>query len=274
MNTGQFLREPLVHFLAVGAALFAIFLQLQGDGANEREIVVTAQVRDYLASRFERVWGRPATAREVEEAVAAWVREEILYREGMNMRLGEGDPVVRRRMAQKVMMLAEAAAPQVADEEVLAAWFDERREAYRLAQTYTLEQRYFASRDEGSDDRQRVAAAVESLNGGTDVVSIGEPTLLPAVLEDASSAYIASVFGETFAGSLASAPEGRWYGPLQSAFGLHAVRVSAREGGQLPSLDEVRAQVEQDWAAREKEQAREAFYAALRERYTVTGESP
>ena len=54
----RFLREPLLHFLLIGAAIYALFGLLEGDrynkGGTGSEIVVTAGRIDSLRNQFTR----------------------------------------------------------------------------------------------------------------------------------------------------------------------------------------------------------------------------
>jgi hypothetical protein len=61
---------------------------------------------------------------------------------------------------------------------------------------------------------------------------------------------------------------------VESGYGVHLVLVSARAGGHLPGLDEVRDAVRREWMNAQREKANEALYQRLRARYTVTIEQP
>jgi hypothetical protein len=98
---------------------------------------------------------------------------------------------------------------------------------------------------------------------------LGDATLLPRTLERARTSEIESAFGRDFAAAIAELPTGVWGGPVRSAFGVHLVRIEAREEARAPALDEVRAAVERDLLRARTEEQGEAFYRKLRERYTV-----
>ena len=93
------IREPLLHFLLLGAALFALYGWLNGGLPDaQNEIVVSRGQMRSLESQFERVWRRPPTPEELKGLIDNWVREEVMYREGLSMGLDRDDPVVRRRV--------------------------------------------------------------------------------------------------------------------------------------------------------------------------------
>jgi len=77
------------------------------------------------------------------------------------------------------------------------------------------------------------------------------------------------VFGQEFADAVAALPAGGWQGPIASSYGVHLVELRAREPGRAPALAEVRPAVERDLLRARADEAGEAFYQSLRERYTV-----
>lgn len=110
-----------------------------------------------------------------------------------------------------------------------------------------------------------------ALNGAAppEPATLGDPTLLPSSLEDVEADEIARGFGDEFAASLASLPVGAWTGPLNSAYGVHLVRLRARTAGRAPPLDEVRDAVLRELQHARRTQLEEQRLNALLERYTV-----
>lgn len=265
----RLLREPLLHFLALGALLFALYGALNGgSGRAPSEIVVDRARVESLAAQFERVWQRGPTAEELRGLVDAFVREEVLYREGLALRLDRDDPVIRRRVGQKLAFLADAQASTEASDAELQAWLDGHPADYRVEPRTSLRQRYFDPARRGARLEADVAAARAALAAGGPG-ELGDPTLLPAALDAARTSELARVFGDAFAQAIAELPVGGWHGPVVSSYGVHLVEVRAREPGRAPALAEVRVAVERDLLRARAEQAGEAFYRALRERYTV-----
>jgi len=265
----RILREPLLHFLILGGLLFLAYGWVGGKAPPPPgEIVIDAARVETLRTQFERTWQRPPTAPELRGLVDSWVREEIFFREGLALGLDEGDPVVRRRVAQKMDFISEGLLVEAPDEAELQSWFEENAERYRFDPVYTLRQVYF---DPGRFDGEwagAVEAARAALESGADPEPVGG-ALLPDALNEAPAREVSRVFGQVFTDALADAPVGRWFGPVQSGFGVHLVRVEARVPGRIPSLEEVRNRVESDYLAQRREQANDALFASLRERYTV-----
>ena len=264
------LKEPLTHFFAIGLVIFALYAYLdRGDSSNPGDIVVDEARVDSLIRQFQKAWQRPPTRPELRGLVDAWIREEILYREGLALRLDEDDPIVRRRIAQKMDFITDVLVPAEPTDEELQEWLDSHPEAYRMPPEYSLLQKYFdpGRHGDGLDgliDRSLAALAT----GPADDVA-GDTTLLPYRMADVSANQVARVFGEEFADALADLPVGRWSGPVSSAYGLHLVYLEYSEPGREPALDEVRAAVERDLMNDRSKQANEAYYELLREKYNV-----
>jgi hypothetical protein len=265
----RLLREPLVHFLGLAALLFALYGAVSPDAADApHEIVVDRARAAALAAQFERVWQRAPTAEELRGLIDAFVREEVLYREGLALRLDQDDPVVRRRVGQKMEFLADAAADAEASEAELQAWLDAHPDDYRVEPRTSLRQVYFDPARRGARLDADVAAARAALAAGGGAEP-GDATLLPPALDTAATSEIARVFGDAFAQAVAALPAGGWHGPVASSYGVHLVEIRAREPGRTPPLAEVRAAVERDLLRARADAASEAFYRELRARYTV-----
>jgi len=113
----RLLREPLLHFLALGAAIFAVHAMLSGEAPRPDVVVVTRGRVDSLVASFTSTHGRPPDAAERDELVQSWVREEILCREAVRLGLDREDAVIRDRLRQKMEFVSggEAASPESRD---------------------------------------------------------------------------------------------------------------------------------------------------------------
>jgi hypothetical protein len=263
------LTEPLVHFLVLGALLFYAYDWLGGETAPPPDEIVVDDARvETLKNQFERSWQRPPSSQELDGLVDSWLREEIFYREGLALGLDQGDPVVRRRIAQKMDFISEGLLVEAPDEETLRAWFEENSDRYRVDPVYSLKQVYF---DPGrfDDDWAGAVAAANALLESGDEPEPAAGSLLPATMERAPAREVSRVFGMTFTESLALAPVGKWHGPVPSGYGAHLVLVTGREAGRVAPFESVRQRVESDYLAQRREEANDALYESLRARYTI-----
>jgi hypothetical protein len=101
------LREPLLHFLVLGAALFGLFSMVDKNNSEApAKIIVSTSRVTTLADGFARTWRRPPTEQELQGLVEDYIRDEIFYREGRAAGLDRDDFVIRRRVRQKMEFLA------------------------------------------------------------------------------------------------------------------------------------------------------------------------
>lgn len=260
-----------MHFALLGAALFALYAAVSGShSAASDEIVVTRGQVASLSAGFERSWNRAPTDKELAALVDAWVRDEVLYREGVALGLDRDDVVVRKRVAQKLEVLTEGAADAAppSDSE-LERWLAEHAASYTLPAVVSFEQVYFDPKRRGRSLERDVERARRSARPA----ELGDATLLPPRLEGASPREVESRFGQELARAVESLPVGEWSGPVTSSYGAHLVRVTARTEARTPALAEVRDDVARDWQDARARAAQDALYERLRAKYRVTVES-
>ena len=128
----KFLHEPLAHFFLAGGLVFLLYALLGPDDASDRRIVIDNGVIERLESAWQLRTNREPGPAELDGLVADYLYEELFSREARALGLEQDDPVVRRRLAQKMAMLAESAAQQVEPGEAeLLAWYEAHPELYR-----------------------------------------------------------------------------------------------------------------------------------------------
>jgi PPIC-type PPIASE domain len=269
------LREPLLHFLLIGLLLFLAYARLNPGSGDANEIVVDQARIQEIARQFESTWSRTPQASELQGLIDTYVEDEILYREGVALGLDEDDLVIRRRIRQKLEVISEELSGDKAPTEAeLMAWLQAHTDDYRQPPLVTFEQVYFGPQGPDAPQAQRIESARAALNGGADPARHGQPTLLPRSGTQQALDLVARSFGQEFAAQLETLPVGGWQGPVASAFGMHLVRISAREPARLPDLAQVRQAVERDWEAARRRSAFAENYRRLRAQYDVQVHMP
>ncbi len=269
----RLLREPLLHFAAIGALLFAAYAIIPGQRTSPAEIVVTRGKIDQLASGFTKIWQRPPTESELKGLIDDWVREEIAVREATAMGLDRDDTVIRRRLRQKLEFLSDDVAAETAPtDDDLKAYLAAHPEKFRVERRFSFHQIYLNPQRHEHDLPTRLAAVQQALNRPvTDdaIEALGDPSLLEPRFENLRRSEVESQFGPTFASALERLAPGKWEGPIESGYGLHFVRLVERVEGHVADLAEVRDALRREWANDRRLKALESFYDAALERYTV-----
>lgn len=270
---GRLWREPLVHFLLIGAVLFLLFGLGQGAAVKTpNRIVVDAGQVEQLRAQFARTWLRPPTEDELIGLVRERVRDEVYYREALAMGLEQDDPQIRRRLRQKLEFILEdlSAEPPPGDE-VLGAFLRQHTEKFAVEPQISFRQVYL-NPSKHADLAADAKAMLGRLNSGAAPDAIGDPTMTPDTYTRATTFEINRSFGEAFARELLQLPQGAWTGPVLSGLGAHLVFVSERVPGRLPELSEVRKEVEGAYLAQRRQALRDANYKKLLARYQVVVE--
>jgi len=275
----RLLREPLLHFLLLGAAIFAAYsLVSKGASGEPGKIVVTQGTLASMRVGFTRTWQRPPTRQELEGLIRDWVREEVYSREALALGMDKDDLIIRRRLRQKMEFVTDdvVAPPQPTDDE-LSAYLQAHPDLFRVEQQFTFRQVYLnpAKHDQTlARDTAQLLAQLNRAGGNAGFTAMGDSLMLDNNFAAAPASEVAKQFGEKFASKLGEIPPGQWQGPVESGYGVHVVFLAERTEGRLPPLEDVREAVRREWDNARRLEAKERFYQELLKRYTVTIERP
>jgi hypothetical protein len=271
------LREPLLHFLVLGAALFGLFSMVDKNNSEApAKIIVSTSRVTTLADGFARTWRRPPTEQELQGLVEDYIRDEIFYREGRAAGLDRDDFVIRRRVRQKMEFLAEDMAAAEPSDEQLGAHLASNPERFQTEDRLTFHHVFLSATRRGSaldDDARQIADTLVRTSAPEDTATLFDPFLLGEEFREMSQSDIARTFGEGFAKRLSAMAPGRWQGPIPSSFGVHFVFVDERAKGNLPSLASVREAVQREWLNARRIEAEQKLYRTLRDRYQIVVET-
>jgi hypothetical protein len=274
MFVKKLLREPLVHFLLLGAVLFAAYGTLMKRTSNEPGRIVVSQVRiEHLADGFARTWLRTPTAEELEGLIRDYIREEVYYREAMAMGLDRDDTIIRRRLQQKLEFVSEDISDfaRPTDEE-LHVFLQDHPDQFRPERRFTFHQVYLSlarHRDSLAGDTAELLRQLKLSGNSSDTSTLGDPSLLEQQFSNVEATEIAKQFGEKFAGALNDLPLGEWQGPVESTYGAHLVFVEERTELRSLALEAVRDAVRREWLNARRLESNKKFYDSLRKRYTI-----
>lgn len=272
-------REPLVHFLVLGAGVFGLFA-LIGDRSELEpdEIIVGAGQIERMSQAWRKTRMRPPTQLELEGLIRDYIKEEILYREALALGLDQVNAVIRRHLRQKMEFLSEDIAAQTEpDEDTLQAFLDANPDKFRTDLRVSFQHVYFSWDKRGDLAAADARQALATLSGDEtddEIAALGDPLPLPHSVELYPVREVANLFGREFAAQLLNLETGQWLGPVPSGFGLHLVFVDERIDAVLPQLEDVRDAVVREWREEQRQSVNEVFYDTLRTRYNVVIERP
>jgi hypothetical protein len=273
----KLLREPLVHFLILGALIFAAYKWTGSGGPGSSQIVIThGQIED-LAVGFARSWQRPASEAELKGLIDERVKDEIAVREALSMGLDRDDTIIRRRLRQKLEFLTEdmVASNPPTDAE-LQAWMTLHPEPFRTEEQVAFRQVYLNAEHRGaaaSVDAERVLTSLRAAGPDAATDHLGDPTMLPSEQQLGPLSDVSRVFGDDFARQITQIEPGKWTGPVESSFGLHIVLVQNKVEPFLPKLADVRPRAEREYLSDRRRAQLQGLYDRLSKKYIITMEN-
>jgi hypothetical protein len=273
----RLLREPLLHFLVLGAALFGLFSLVGKEAEEPAKIVVSAARIANLTNGFARTWQRPPTGEELKALIEDYIRDEVFYREGKAMGLDRDDIVIRRRLRQKMEFVAEGMGVAEPSNDQLSAYLASHPDKFRSEGQLTFRQVFLsaARRPQSLEsDAEGIAARLTRTGTTFDATTLGDHFLLGEEFRGMSRNDVARTFGEHFAERLSALEQGRWQGPIPSAYGLHFILLEQRTQASPLLLDAMRQAVRREWMNERRIEAEEELYRTLRKRYEIAIETP
>ena len=268
----KILHEPLAHFFLAGGLVFLLYALIGPDDTSDRQIVIDNSVIERLKSAWQLRTNREPGPEELDGLVADYLYEELFSREARALGLELNDPVIRRRLAQKMNLLAESAAQQAEPGEAeLLAWYEAHPELYRTESRLGFKHIYFSHDRPGGSAADDAAALLSRLEGSGESVGpdMGDAFMLPREFTDIGRSQLGRLFGDDFASRLFTLRTGSWQGPVPSGYGHHLVYLYGVQDAEPIPFNESRDRVLQDWQRDRTEQAETALLQELKRRYEI-----
>lgn len=230
MGLKQIWKQPLVHFLAIGALLFGTYYAIRPPAKQDIILVDDGQI-DRMIMVFKKEWNRVPTESELKGLLERYIEQEIYYRKALEMNLDKNDEFIRRRLEQKLRFLTHDMAnqdtPRTAD---LLAFYGRNKEKYLEPAKYSFNHLYF-NPDQRADAKSDASLALLSLIKGdprTDKkVGRGDQFPFDNHIVALSKKEIGNMMGDSFCESLDSLPLEKWSGPILSGYGSHLIFITA-----------------------------------------------
>lgn len=255
------LREPLLHFVLLGGALFAVDHAVNGGADDARVIVVDAAVDQEALKVFREARGREPNEDELYALRRVWLDNEVLYREGLALQMDKGDKAIKDRVIFKALSMINAGIKRPPfDDALLRSWFEQNRIRYDEPARYDFEEAVL----DGDASEAAAAAFAAALNAGTP----GDAKAGLRIFKARPHPTIVQSYGIEFAQALAALPAGSWRA-LRHGDGWRVVRLDATTPAKQASFDALRGVVLQDWTDAVMAEQRTAAVRTLAKKYLV-----
>jgi len=264
-GANKWLREPLLHFILIGAVLFGLDYFIAGRADDPHTIVVDAAVDAEAIQTFQTSRGRAPNAEELQALRQVWLDNEVLYREGVALGLDKGDIAIRERVIFKALSMVDANTKRPPlDEKVLREWFEKNRARYDQPARYNFQEAVLS----GESSEAAVRSFVSALNGGR------APDIEAGlrVFNGRPHGNLVQSYGADFAAALEASPPGEWRA-IQSKEGWRAMRLESSTPGQAADFEKLQGIVLQDWTDTVMSEQRSAAVRALAKKYTIKMET-
>ncbi|MDH4391579.1 MAG: peptidylprolyl isomerase [Aquabacterium sp.] len=260
------LREPLLHFTLLGAALFAIDAAVVSRTEDPRVITIDAAVDAEAVRVFRDARGRAPDQDELYALRRVWLDNEVLYREGLALQMDKGDKAIRDRVIFKALSTINAGLklPPV-DEATLRAWFEKNRIKYDEPPRLDFSE---AIVPEASPTEAMARALAATLNAS----SGGEANAGLRVFKGRPQANIVQSYGADFSQALEKANAGEWQA-LRQGESWRVVRLDGASAPKLASFENLRGVVLQDWTDAVMADQRGAAVKAMALKYRIQTEA-
>lgn len=272
-------REPVIHFMIIGATLFGLDAAVSRGEPADREaargsfvvpsgpIVANETVRAALVEHWNRTHSAPPTEGELQALVDGWIDDEVLYREGLARGLAENDPRIRERVVSQMAYVLESRlpTPEPTDAE-LKAWFRDHADRYTRPERVDFTQVFV----EGTDDISEAHARelLRLLEGGADPNGLGDRFAGGRRFRGRRLSDLADRFGKPFVEGMQSQAPNTWV-LRRSPFGVHLVHIDRWSAGEAPSFDMALDEVRYDWVQAQRERALQQAKQDLRSRWEL-----
>ena len=259
------LREPLLHFVVLGAVLFGVDQLLVSRTDDPRVIVVDAEVDKAAIELFKSSRGRAPNAEELYALRRVWLDNEVLYREGLAMELDKGDKAIRERVIFKALSVVDASTKlPVHDDAVLREYFERNRSKYDDPARYSFQEAVLA----GEKSESALRAFASALNAGNP----GDAQAGLRVFRDRPRQNLEQSYGAGFISELEALPPGEWR-TVHARDGIRVMQLESVTPPKPADFDGLRGVIQHDWTDTTLAEQRSAAVRALSRKYTVKVES-
>lgn len=268
-------KEPLFHFLLIGAGLFLIYEWMNTEKPADREtILITEFEVERLLSSYEKNWGQKPDSLSLTKLLDEYVRSEIFYREALEMNLEHNDEIIKRRLRQKyeflVKDLSEQDDPETQD---LEEFYHKHQENYQSERKLSFSHIYFSpdKRKYPRKDAEKVRKVLGETRG-EDAKNYGDDFHLQTFYAKRTYRDIVQNYGKKFSDTLFSKSSLGWQEPIASGYGFHVVYISDIEDSKVLPFEQVQLQVKEDWKNAALTDFNEELYKSLQNKYEVIHE--
>ncbi|WP_316364715.1 peptidylprolyl isomerase [Candidatus Thiodiazotropha sp. CDECU1] len=265
----DWLREPMLHFIVAGLVVFIVDSMVNNnDVVDENQIVINNRVKSEIILEFKQKKSRDPSQQETDKMLDAWLRNELLYRKGLDMGLAENDSIIRDRVIQKTVFLFRSLAGlKEPSMQQLKEWYQEKGANYQKQPGYDFE--HILIREQEQQAKQNAEEILNQLVAGK-----AAPTFNHAYHKFVARnrAGLSVTFGDEFVEELEQLPTNEWK-IVKSKKGWHVLRIQSIKQQPLPGFEQIKPLIRKDWQRKQQSDQVVKLIEELRNSYTILRQS-
>jgi parvulin-like peptidyl-prolyl isomerase len=236
------LKNRLLHFLIGGSIIFSL---APPTPVVQPQITISSQMAESLVNRASR---QPSTLTNSDKnrILDNFIRDELLFREGIHLGLDKGDQIIQNRVIQKVKYLLQNQAEAAVENQktLLEAWYLQHREKWKTPIRLSFKQIFVSNTTPQAEQLAKKFYQDLITNPALNIAKMGTRAVFPKKMRGASYSNVKSRFGTAFADTVFTLPANhRWNPPFSTKKGWHLVRISTKQGGEVPPLAKIKHKV-------------------------------
>jgi hypothetical protein len=267
----KILKEPLFHFLLLGALIFALYGIVNRKTDDEGTIIIDDFDINNIIASWEMQWKRLPTDEELKNLVQQNIKQEIFYQEALKMNLDHNDEIIKRRLSQKMQFLSnDLASMNEPSDEDIQKYYDLHFTAYLSPYNFSFYQIIF-SQDNRNDPLGDAEAFMSQINNLSieEVKTKGDALPFPFFFENIDADDLNRELGNDFSKSLEQVEKGSWTGPVQSGFGYHLIYLTDKTGPQIPEIESIKDDLLRDMEYDNQKKMNDLIFTELKKNYSI-----
>jgi hypothetical protein len=249
-------QDPLVLFVIFGVLVFSLYNYLQE--AADIPVELSDDNRTMFVKQFELLTGRTATQADIAEIEQNYIQEEVLFREALAAGIHLTDSEIRGKLIEEMRYQATGELSEP-NEQDLVQYYLKHIKRYAIEPSLSFQHVFF--------EQQPESEILDKLIAGETIT--GDEFWRGRVLPNYGISMIRGMFGKSFLDSLTSATTNEWYGPKQSMFGWHFVKVTGSHPSMPLTFEQAKMQVSNDYTVDILETSIDDFIDKLDDKYKI-----
>ena len=271
-DMNKYFKDPLIHFIILGVIVFFSHSIWQRNiTKSEYTINVTEEEMTRQAKIFTGENRREPTNDDIKALLYSYIEERVLMREAERLGLGEDDTIIRRRLAQKMRFIIEDidTLRNLRSEE-LKAWYSQNISRFIIPEKRSFMHVYISPEANGGETT-KVASEIltKIISKPESWEELGDPFILKRSFKLSSLNEVNRNFGNRFSKSVFSITDKEWVGPIESAYGLHIVKVDKIVSEVIPEFEDIEDAILSQWKEEERRRVNKDALAKIIDKYKI-----